>query len=560
MARQPRSKKSQATVAIETLPPQQRSINIPEIPLGAAYMLLTMGHQTTSGMSISKDAVLGIPTVRRCILAIANTVAGMPCLVYKNQRDGSRIEDADHFAYWMLKRSPSPAYSSFIYFQTVISDLLVDGNSYSEIKREIDGGREGEPLELVRLNPAKCKPVEKKGQLLYEYNPQGIKSYILPENIIHLKNLGDGFVGYSVLDQLAETFGVSLALRKYLGVYFRNNAKPGGWIEQPTYFKDNEQLVKFKEGWANQHKGLDNAHEVGVLCGGAKWHADQPDNEAAQYTESRLHEDLEIARLMGVPPHMVGLPISGMSYNSLEQENKAFLLHTVNPILRMVEQELETKLLRTSQLIRDSHFIEFKTSDYDEPAPDTLSTIRTNYLNSGIYTLNQVLTEMRQPTIGEEGDRRRMPSNITFIDTIPTAEEKAQQSMAPVIDDGQPKAQPMPSDPDLTQDDTVDDELPARYRKLLEHDVARLTTRIRKAVEAAALKDGFTAWLDEGLASHRSVMVESLHPANPNAAKIVDDYLDELKQELQAVTREQVPVVMARRRNNLMEKVYADPT
>jgi phage portal protein BeeE len=74
----------------------KRSVEYPTVPLAQAYNYLTHGIESTSGVQVNQVTVLGYPAVWRGVNLIASKLAVLPLNVYKDTRDGGRVEDANH--------------------------------------------------------------------------------------------------------------------------------------------------------------------------------------------------------------------------------------------------------------------------------------------------------------------------------------------------------------------------------------------------------------------------------------------------------------------------------
>ena len=119
-----------------------------------------------------------------------------------------------------------------------------------------------------------------------------------------------------------------------------------------------DALAHLKKSFDQNYSGLSNAHKTLILEEGMKWNRTQVPPEEAQFLETRKFQTEDIARLYGVPLHMLGSTEKSTSWGSgLEQQNLGYLQHTLRPWLVAWEQELNRKLLLPSE--RDEYTIEF---------------------------------------------------------------------------------------------------------------------------------------------------------------------------------------------------------
>lgn len=315
------------------------------------------GRKSSAGMVVSRDTSLGYPAVWRAVNMIADDVAKLPLVTYRVRNDGGKDKATDHPAYRLLKIKPnSEAMTPQCFKKTLTAHALLNRGGYAYIVR--NGA--GDPIELIILDPDRTHPVRENDRLWYvTTEPGGQMRRLLPENVLHIKGLSfDGLCGYTVVEKLQESLGLGLALQKYGSVFFKNNGRPGMVVEMPMALKDQEAVERFKRAWGESMEGLDNAHKVKLLEQGAKISQFQVKNEEAQFLQSREFEIRQIANIFGCPPHKLG-DSSRVAYNSLEQENQSYLDGCLDPWLVNWEEEVEAKLLRTSEQESETHLIEF---------------------------------------------------------------------------------------------------------------------------------------------------------------------------------------------------------
>jgi hypothetical protein len=358
-------------------------------------------------------------------------------------------------------------------------------------------------------------------------------------DVIHIKGLGfDGMAGYSVIFLLRESLGMGMALTAiWKQSILETMVAPGPVvIEMPpgSRFKDQEEIELFKKHWNGIHQGLTNAHKIAVLPPGFKLNRTPINNEDAQWLNSREFEVRQVANIIGVPPHKLGSNIN-TSYASLEQENKSFLEDSLEPWLTAWEEELEAKLLQESQKIRDSHDICFDRSMLTKPDAATASTIAINEFTNGLVTLNEYLQSQNKPGIGSLGDKRIIKSGLMLLDDI-----EKEDPPAP-LPQQQPPGQQLPQQ---QPDDNQEEDTSQRFRQLVTLDVGRQLKRISKALEGATKKEDYQP--RKILQEHRGHLHESLGRISEKAGGVLDSFLAQLAEELSAVTRDQVEVVLSR--------------
>lgn len=516
------------------------SIENPNIPIGEALKDLLRGIESSAGTVVTRDTTLGLPAFWRGLNLISNNVARLPLDCFRRARNGSRTKDTIHAGHLAIQR-PSPYIGPFQFRRTMTAHAIQFGNGYAEIIRD----QFAEPSELYIHDPELVTPFKENGRLKYHTRQDGISRFILAENMLHIKGLGfDGLTGHSLLDVMLDTLGHSMALRKYGSVYFKNMAAPGVIIQLPvgSTFASEDDWKQFKAEWESNHKGLDRAHSVTVIENGATVAKGQIDNDAAQFLQSQEFELKSIANAIGLSPSKLGANYN-TSYGSLEHEHKAFLFD-LEPWLIAWEEECALKLLSETEKAADTHYFEHNRKALERSDSKTEVDLFTTQLNNGLLTVNQIMEAMNLPGIGPEGDKHRIPVNLTTIEDLAEAKEKAEQDAAEQPDE---QTEETPDDPDQgdeqpdEQEETPDDpdEQPeAKLEKQLTHDAGRILNRLRKAFLARRKASYFH--VREEMDTHREVACEAL----PTVAEAkVQHWLDSLADELDAVTREQYEAV-----------------
>jgi HK97 family phage portal protein len=138
--------------------------------------------------------------------------------------------------------------------------------------------------------------------------------------------------------------------------------------------------------------GLDNAHRMKILEEGMKFNATTVPPEDAQFLMTRQFQVEEIARLYGVPLHMLQSQSKTTSWGSgIAQMSQGFVTYTVAPWLVKWEQELDRKLLTEAE-IKDGFYIKHNVGALLRGDPATRADYYTKARNAqtGWMTRNEV--------------------------------------------------------------------------------------------------------------------------------------------------------------------------
>jgi len=272
------------------------------------------------------------------VRVIAETIASLPLHIFKSTETGSE-KATEHSLYHILHDEPNWEMTSFILRETMLTHLLLWGNSYSQIIRT---GRN----QIDSLYPLLPDHMEvdrdSKGKLTYTYTTGEGKIYRLAaEEVLHIPGLGfDGVVGYSPIALEKNAIGLGLAAEEYGSKFFSNGARPSGILTHPNTVKEPKRL---RDSWNAAYGGSVNSGRVAILEEGMKFETISMPNNEAQFLETRKFQVSEICRIFRVPPHLVG-DLEHATFSNIEHQSISFAVHTIRPWLVRIEQAINRSL------------------------------------------------------------------------------------------------------------------------------------------------------------------------------------------------------------------------
>jgi len=299
-----------------------------------------------AGKSVTVSSAIQMSTVYACVRVIAETIASLPLHVYEVTGKGN-MKATEHPLYHVLHDEPNLEMTSFILRETMLSHLLLWGNSYCQIIRS---GR----TQVIGLYPLMPDHMEvdrdSSGNLKYTYTTSEGRTILLSaDDVLHIPGLGfDGVMGYSPIALERNAIGLGLAAEEYGGKFFANGARPSGVLTHPNTVKDPKRL---RESWNTAYGGSANANKVCILEEGMTYAPISIPNSEAQFLETRKFQVEEICRIFRVPPHLV-CNLDRATFSNIEHSSIDFAVHTIRPWLVRIEQAINRALFSDQEKAR----------------------------------------------------------------------------------------------------------------------------------------------------------------------------------------------------------------
>lgn len=370
------------------------------------------GGRTYTGKAVNRVTAMQCTAVYGCVRIIASTLASLPKIVQEKTASGWRTVE-DHPVAELL-RAPNDATSKYVFGEMRMERLLLDGNAYAAIFR-LGNFR---PVELVVLDRENVqRPRRIDGRLKYPIswsNPDDAREthfeLVDQDFMLHTPNLGfDGRCSPSPISHAArQAVGLALGLEEHQGRYVGSGGRPTGALEIPQGVSP-ESAAQLKQDWKSEYGSLSQAGKTALLYGGAKYHPISFTQQDAEILASRRMQVAEIARIYGVPLHLLFETEKVTSWGSgLEEQSRAFLRYTLRAHIRRDEAELSRKLLRTDEQRR--LMVHYDAEDLLRgTAKDMAEFYETMVQKAAIMTPDEARAREGMPPI-EGGDRLRQPT------------------------------------------------------------------------------------------------------------------------------------------------------
>ena len=373
---------------------------------------------STAGRGADPQVALQSAAVWACCRLISESISALPAHVYEEQKGEGKLKAFRHPLYRLLTKSPNPLMTFPQWIQTTVLHLLLYGNAFTYPETF-----DGETIALYPFDPARMQITFDRvtGAMQYTYTDvTGKPKNYDPLSLLHFRIFSlDGLIGLSPVDFHRMTVDFESAAMGYAASLYRNGGRPSGVLEYPGPLK-REQVDQIRENWNTIHTGEGAGVEVAILSNGTKYQAISLPLQQLEYIQQQKLSTEQIARIYGVPPHLIGASDSP-TYASVEQQGLEFLQYTIQPIVVGLERTIEMMLLEAPFIYR-LNLAAYQRSD-----------IKSRYSayavgrQWGWLSANDVRALEEMNGIGAQGDVYVSPLNmIPATDLATTAQDDEQ--------------------------------------------------------------------------------------------------------------------------------------
>jgi HK97 family phage portal protein len=323
------------------------------------------------------------------VSAISSAIAATPAYVYR-RTDGGREIDDRHPLQRLIDTGPNPHQSWTEFVEFLVASAINRGNGLAETV--IDGN--GAVTELRPFPWANVAPlVTQSGALVFDVTdgttlggPQR-KRRLLESEVLLLKDRSDdGYIGRSRLSRAAPVINTALAGQEMTDSIYRTGGFPSGAI----VLDGKLGAIHTDHLRATLQQTVEGARRAGrimIFEKGIEWKQFSINPEDAELLASRRFGTEEIARLLNMPPPLVGI-WDHSSFTNSETAGRWFAQHTLRPWIRKLEAALARACFTETEA--KTYSIEFDLSDLLRGDPETRWRSNQIAVDSGILTPNEV--------------------------------------------------------------------------------------------------------------------------------------------------------------------------
>ena len=399
------------------------------------------GMPTAAGTTVSEESALRYVDVLACVMLISKVRASLKPQVYKKRKSGGADQAYDHYLNGILQLEVNPEVIGFSFRETEQAYLLLWGNAYSEIARNLYTGK---VLGLYPVHPGRVTMYResqgakvpmgtrsdyRSGNIRYQWSDDdGLMVDRASADMLHIAGFGtNGLVGRSVIGLARELIGLGVAVESFGARYFGAGTHPSAIVEHPKTLSE-PAAKRLKSSLSEKYAGLGNSHRLLVLEDGMKFQSIGMPAGDAQFIQTRQLNREQVCSLFGVPPHMIAA-LERATFNNIEVMDSGFVTRGIVPWLERIEDYYTSKLLSARE--RRAGF---------EIRHDTGNLLRGDFktrsegYQSGIYAgwMSRNEAREREGLNPVEGlDKFLVPVNMMDSDDVGQAVEALEQAGAP---------------------------------------------------------------------------------------------------------------------------------
>jgi HK97 family phage portal protein len=380
---------------------EQRSINY-SLPFGPSQ-------------EVSAETALTFSAVWAAMRLLSESISTLPVGVFRRENNGDNIEVTSDLSF-LVKYQPNTYQNKITFYERIIMDMLSDGNSYVQIVRNRNGG----VIELLPLNYGDVETYTLDNKLYYSDEKSGETHD--SDNIMHFKMITgpDGITGLSPIEQCKNAIGWGMDVQAYSSTFFKNGGKLSGVLESDRALSE-QAVDRLRSSFNKNYGTLSGSNQTAVLEEGLKYKSISVTPDQAQFLASRQFSVEEVARIFGIPPHLLR-DLSKSSFNNIEMQSQEFVSYSLMPFLTKIELEMSLKLFRRNNVGRE--YIKFNVNGLLRGNVKDRADYYKTAITNGWMSVNEVRQKEDLNRI-EDGDNNYLQMNMTTINKIGSDEEQS---------------------------------------------------------------------------------------------------------------------------------------
>ena len=345
---------------------------------------IAMRSFSDAGVSVSPEIAMRFSTVYSCVRLLSDTIAQMPCKLFKIESNGDKTPNRRNPLYNVLSLSPENGLTAFDFWKKLIESFLLRGYAIARVIRNA----QGEVIRLIPINSVYKIERDEFGKYIFTYRGKDGQNIELKQidAFFSFFSVNDDMIPISPIEVNRNSIGLGIAAEKHGCNVFKSGGTPAGTLDYPGSL-DKKVKDSIKEGWDAAY-GINGVGGIAILEGGTKYSKISMSNEDAQYLQTRQFQKQDICGIFGVPPHLISDTAQAKGWSTMEQMMIEFITLTINPITIRIEQSIKKLLIPRTDWKTD--FAKFTTQGLLRGDTPTRKDYYATGIDKGFLTINEV--------------------------------------------------------------------------------------------------------------------------------------------------------------------------
>lgn len=342
------------------------------------------------GIKINHTTARKICALNNGITLISETIASLPLVLYKPEGKGAREIIKDE-RYNLLNLENYEYSTSFNMKKKLVVDYILHGNGYLDICKAGGKYRSLINIDHSEMSPKTNSAINKRHRK-FKYHYWGMeRSFHEVLNLVRNPK-EDDVTGVGILQEGESILGTAKGLEEYSyntvnnGFYAKGIVESEKVIAKPSRESLGTRIKKF-------FSGSKNAGKVLILDDGMTFKSlslSPVDIELLKQKEFTIND---IARLLNLPPAMIGGTGNSMTYTNVQDTQLQFLQTTIEPYLTIIENTFNKYLLTEAEKL-EGFYYEFNTINMLRTTPSKQIEMLTRATGRPVMTVNEARNEM----------------------------------------------------------------------------------------------------------------------------------------------------------------------
>ena len=357
-----------------------------------------------------KIGAMSLSTFYAAVNLVSNSIAMMP---WKFKDDENNELPKSNYLYHLFDNSIITRYNII---KNVVKDIILYGNGFIFIERDNDTGQP----KTLHYSPANQTTIwyDELNHKLYYYNFTYLDRIDDGTNYLHFyMNSDDGFIGKGVLKYAYNVLDIASVIQNATSSYYSTAGQQFGIVSPngplPEVGNQQKQLDKLVQKWEEAQMKANKG--TVFFPSDLKFTPMTNTAKDSALIEAREYNAVEVGRFIcNISPVLLG-DLRHLAYNSLTESQREFVIHSLAPIVTMIEEQCNKKLIMPSKHCKQ--FVDLDENSILANDAEKQANEVTTLTNSGIITPNEARKRLGLPPV-EGGDALVIPFTKIEDNTI----------------------------------------------------------------------------------------------------------------------------------------------